>query len=267
MDNRNNGGKLFHAFDTAQINHQCSRLREGEALWDVLYESACKHGLSGSGAEALVNQILTETSNYLSIREEVEGSLSDAANRLFHLLENIHPHTRIMILDHLLLGLECVCDDEAVVYVRTKRDNLDGFYYEVRGEGPIWSPETEKQLRRKILELLHNMKLSPKLLQHMITRFGSDDSWTATAAAFGQSSYELKCLAAMNLVMRGGEYADVSQAVLSACMDIDERAAAYAVARGQASEDTAFSILSTKVCAGLLILCIFTLTVSSPSLF
>lgn len=252
MNNQKNTNSLFGAIDTMRINHQLSNLCHGKELRAELIRLG-KAGRSEEESAALADRIMKEVLVYENVRETVEENTSGAVNELFAMMDTMEQKDRVLALDKILFGLECVSDDEAFARAVNAAD-AEALYRERHGEGPECSDETEDILKRKLLLKVENMNLSPKALQRLAGRFGNGEGWVATAAAFGREGYALKCLAAMDLIQRGGKEADVSEAVLTACVDVDMQAVADAVSRGQMVEKVALTVLKVATIAGLIIL-------------
>lgn len=229
MDTAKSG--ILNTLDHTGIYSAVLRREDGWSLDTVMAEMPLKLGrsdLSREEAEDLAEQIRHQVSRYTDLRD---GIRSDSVCCVNAFLDRIDSYgSREQIMRDALRGLRLVEDGALPLELESK--NGSSVYAELYGVDDKYSAMSYSELRNEFISHVGKSGLSPRLMDRVLKGLGESGDYVATAAAYGQKGYELKCLTAFHMYLTRNDMT-VEQAAINTCLSTDLQAVGDAVRLGK----------------------------------
>lgn len=229
MDTAKSG--ILNTLDHTGIYSAVLRREDGWSLDTVMAEMPLKLGrsdLSREEAEDLAEQIRHQVSRYTDLRD---GIRSDSVCCVNAFLDRIDSYgSREQIMRDALRGLRLVEDGALPLELESK--NGSSVYAELYGVDDKYSAMSYSELRNEFISRVGKSGLSPRLMDRVLKGLGDSGDYVATAAAYGQKGYELKCLTAFHMYLTRNDMT-VEQAAINTCLSTDLQAVGDAVRLGK----------------------------------
>lgn len=204
-----------------------------------------KYGVQVEDIEALVEECMNAVSEYEYARNlahdgEILSALEDILNNCGSTI-----YERMHILHQINFGLS----HNAKETVEISRDcsKISERFNDYMAEDAE-SPASEDELKKNILDRMSDICLSKKELSVFITQIALKGDMLDITTDLSMSSYEIKCVAAMDEYLRGN-YESMALAACEVCKEKDLQTLSYSFVNGEISESNAMKYLDGIIAA------------------
>ncbi len=196
----------------------------------------------------LADLVMVEVESYQNIYSEVTENVEDAMEKVFKTLaeSDLEPEKRVDIMNQMLFGFELFGDEEKLAQLKNGVSG-ESLYRAQCNDAPDYSANAELRLKSELMNKATNLRLSPSALKRMSNSLCYSDDYVAAAARWGASSYELKCVVAMDLYLRNN--ITIDEAAMNASVYVDLGDIADGVRVGDVAEVIAVGLTVAHVIA------------------
>ncbi len=207
-----------------------------------------KYGVQVEDSEALVEECMNAVSEYeytrnLAYDGELFSVLEETLNNCGSTI-----YERMHILHQINFGLSH--NPKETVKNSCNCSKISERFNDYMAEDAK-SPASEDELKKNILDRMSDICLCKKEISDFITQIDLKDNMLDISADLIMSSYEIKCVAAMDEYLRGN-YESMALAAYEVCKEKDLQTLSYSFVNGEISESDAMKYLD-----GIIATCLY----------